>query len=134
MVKTEQKIRRSAQKDAILKILAGKSVHRTADEVYQQVRVSLPRISLGTVYRNLEKLVQEGQIQAIDTRGAPRCFDGNPVRHLHVRCRSCGRIEDVAEFPQIFSLDQVQREIATDFQVDEVEVDLVGLCPQCREA
>src|SRR5262249_59374589 len=68
--------------------------HPTADWVYRQARRRLPRISLGTVYRNLKRLAEEGLIREIHAGGHPARFDGNTGRHYHIRCLGCGRVND----------------------------------------
>ena len=70
-------------------------VHPTADEVYQVVRKRLPRISLGTVYRNLDVLSESGEISRLDRCGAQYRFDGDLEQHYHIRCSSCGRVDDI---------------------------------------
>lgn len=89
-------VRVTPQRKAILRVLRQAREHLTADEVYAAVRAVVPRISLGTVYRNLEILATEGLIQKIVTGSGPMRFDGNPDRHVHLRCERCGKLEDIA--------------------------------------
>ena len=59
------KAKRSKQREAILEMLQGVKTHPTADKVYEEVRKTIPNISLGTVYRNLAKLSDESMIQKV---------------------------------------------------------------------
>ena len=76
------------QRRVILEELRKLTSHPTAPALYEVVRRRLPRISLGTVYRNLELLARAGFIQRLDLQGAEARFDGNPEHHYHVRCRA----------------------------------------------
>jgi Fur family ferric uptake transcriptional regulator len=96
------------------------------------VRKRLPKVSLGTVYRNLDTLVQTGQIQKIDSGSAEARFDGNPGHHHHVRCLDCGRVEDVLEVPADTTLDEIKE--VNGFEITGHHLELIGLCPECRRS
>lgn len=85
----------TAQKKIILDTLSRSKEHPSADMVFELVRKELPRISLGTVYRNLESLAQQGIIVKIETTGGQKRFDYNVDPHPHFRCEACGKIEDI---------------------------------------
>ena len=80
----------------ILEELQKLTSHPTAATLYAIVRRRLPKISLGTVYRNLELLARMGGIQKLEFAGAEARFDGNSARHDHLRCVRCGRVDDVS--------------------------------------
>jgi Fe2+ or Zn2+ uptake regulation protein len=107
--------------------------HPTAEWVYRQARRRLPRISLGTVYRNLKHLAEAGLIREIHTGGGhPARFDGNTGRHYHIRCVSCGRVSDLP-----ISVDtRVEEEAAraVNYTILGHQVEVHGLCPLCRPA
>ena len=90
-----QPLRMTRQRRVILDEFRTAGLHHTADEVYWAVRRTLPNISLGTVYRNLEVLTQAGLIRTLHLGGGQRLYDGGMHPHYHVRCRECGRISDV---------------------------------------
>ena len=85
----------SRQRECILKNLQSRSDHPTADMVYESVQVEEPNISLGTVYRNLSFLTENGQILKISTGIGPDHFDGFTEAHNHFVCRKCGRVLDL---------------------------------------
>ncbi len=120
------------QRRVILEELRKLRSHPTADELYELVREQLPRISLGTVYRNLEILSQCGLIQKLELGGPQRRFDGNVAEHCHVRCTRCGRVADVAMAPPA-GLDESAR-AASDYEIVGHRLEFVGLCPQCQAA
>ena len=85
----------SRQRECILKNLQSRRDHPTADMVYESVQVEQPNISLGTVYRNLSFLTENGQILKISTGIGPDHFDGFTEAHNHFVCRKCGRVLDL---------------------------------------
>jgi Fur family ferric uptake transcriptional regulator len=93
-------MRNTEQKSLILEVLQTHKDHPTADQLYSEVREILPKISLGTVYRNLEKLSSAGVILKLESGGGQKRFDPNPGEHYHFRCVSCSAVEDLPEdFP-----------------------------------
>lgn len=75
-------IKRSRQREAILSELCGRTDHPTAEELYLSLKEELPNLSLGTVYRNLSLLSEEGIILKLSCGGADH-FDGNTAQHYH---------------------------------------------------
>ncbi len=123
-------VRLSKQREAILKVLRSTTSHPAADWVYEQVRKKLPHISLGTVYRNLRLLAQEGIISELDFAGTPSRFDANTQPHSHFTCERCGRIFDVAE-PAHKEIDE---RIASKMglKVFNHRLEFSGLCKDCQ--
>ena len=122
-------LRMTRQREVILEELRKVNTHPSADEIYEMVRKRLPRISLGTVYRNLEILFKSGDIQKLEYGCSSKRFDGNPTEHSHVRCIRCGRIADV---PLVTSY-KIHPEQAgvTDFEIIGHRLEFLGVCPQC---
>ena len=128
---SRQKYRVTHQRRVILEEVRKVNTHPTADEVYAMVRKRLPRISLGTVYRNLEILSTSGLIQKIGPPTNQMRFDGNTENHYHIRCVSCGRVEDAP----VESLDNVEKAIRShsDYSILGHRLEFMGLCPDCRK-
>jgi Fe2+ or Zn2+ uptake regulation protein len=104
--------------------------HPTAEWVYRQARRSLPRISLGTVYRNLKKLAAEGLIREIHAGGQGARFDGNTGRHYHIRCLGCGRVNDLPISVDTRLEEEAGR--AMNYRILGHQVEVHGLCPLCQ--
>ena len=68
----ETKLRRSKQRDTIYDMLVNDHTHPTAEVIYSHVRRIIPDISLGTVYRNLNVLVENGYIRKLNIDGVVR--------------------------------------------------------------
>ena len=120
--------RMTKQRAIILEALRSVCTHPTADEIYGMVRQKLPRISLGTVYRNLDLLTNTGEIIRLDRAGAQKHFDGNTKPHMHVRCKICGRIGDTDMCVQMPSPERVS---AQGFTIEHTEVEFIGTCNDC---
>lgn len=95
-----QTIKNSRQREKILEMLRNTKSHPSAGEVYDAVREEIPNISLGTVYRNLAKLSDMGQILRLDIGCGTEHFDGDVSPHYHIVCRGCGKITDVFEYAE----------------------------------
>jgi len=124
--------RRSRQRDVILYELRELTSHPTVDELFLIVRERLPRISLATVYRNLDLLAEQGAIARLELAGHQRRFDGRTARHTHIRCLNCGAVADVDIQPRETPLDEVQARTA--YHVTDQHIEFVGRCPQCHDA
>ena len=122
--------RMTPQRKVILEELRKVNTHPSADEIYAMVRRRLPRISLGTVYRNLEILAEGGEIQKLEMGGHLKRFDGNAASHYHIRCIRCDRVVDA---PLDFdpALDQKLKNVS-DFEIIGHRLEFVGICPTCR--
>ena len=126
-----QKYRTTHQRRVILEEIRKVNTHPTADEVYEMVRKRLPRISLGTVYRNLEILSTCGLIHKIGPLSNQMRFDGDPRNHYHIRCIHCGTIED-APIEMVDTIEQDIRE-ASDYTILAHRLEFIGVCPACKK-
>jgi Fur family ferric uptake transcriptional regulator len=124
-------LRTTQQRKIILEELRSCNDHPSADELYERVRKKLPRISLGTVYRNLEVLTQLGEIQTLNLSGSLKRYDGIPTRHYHIRCINCDRVDDAPIAP----LNQIEDELykTTVFEIIGHNLEFTGLCPECTK-
>jgi Fur family ferric uptake transcriptional regulator len=124
--------RMTRQREVVLQTVRSTMDHPTADWVYRQARRRLPRISLGTVYRNLKKLAEEGLIREIQIAGQTTRFDANTGRHYHIRCVRCGRVNDLPISVDRRFEDEAGR--AMNYQVIGHQVEVLGVCPLCQAA
>ena len=119
------------QRQAILEEIQKVSTHPTADEVYETVRRRLPRISLGTVYRNLEILSACGLIQKIGPLSSQMRFDGITKKHYHLRCIYCGSVEDAPIDP----MENLENAICekSNYSIIGHKLEFIGICPKCNK-
>ena len=117
-------MRYSQQREAIRDIVCGTRLHPTADWVYNKAKKIIPNISLGTVYRNLKRLEEEGEINTIYDENIVR-YDWNKDPHDHLKCKVCGDLIDV----QLFD-DNIRETVLKKykFEVDDVEMTIIGTC------
>ncbi len=122
----------SAQREAILTLMqSGRLDHPTADAVFAQMRRRHPRISLATVYRNLNLLAENGDILKIEAHGGPERFDHQTHAHAHAVCKICGMTADFSAQYVNFRLTAIAR--ATGFKIDSAQTVLRGICGACAE-
>ena len=123
-------MRLTKQRQIILEELRKVRTHPTADEVYEIVRKRLPRISLGTVYRNLELMSEQGWIKKLEITGVKKRFDGDIKPHYHVRCIGCGTIGDVEMRFEGNMKEGI--ESASGFDIMGYNLEFLGKCPACK--
>lgn len=121
----------SRQRESIKNFLAGRKDHPTAEMIYTSLRKEQPRISLGTVYRNLALLTELGEIQKISTGDGPDHFDGDVSRHCHFICRHCHHVSDL----KTASMDAIMETAALGFdgEIEGYVANFYGLCQQCLQ-
>jgi len=124
---TERRMTR--QRRIILEELSAVKSHPTADEIYALVRGRLPRISLGTVYRNLQVLAVEGHVRVLNGPEGRKRYDADLHEHCHARCLRCGRVTDLAS-PAHTGLTSLP-EAPDGFRLLGCRIEYVGLCSSC---
>ena len=122
--------RNTRQRKTILEELRKLRTHPTAAKLYAIVRRRMPRISLGTVYRNLELLSQAGLIRKLDFSGGEARYDANMEAHDHLRCVYCMRIDDAPGPP--LALAGAGHEDLGGYKVLGRRLEILGVCPKCR--
>lgn len=122
-------LNKSKQRDAIFTYLCSRYDHPTADQIYEAVKVDIPNISLGTVYRNLSLLADIGKITKLSCGDASEHFDANTEPHNHFVCKCCNRVIDV----EMANTDFLNTLAATSFpgQIDGHNILFYGKCENC---
>ncbi|HCE44102.1 MAG TPA: transcriptional repressor [Lentisphaeria bacterium] len=105
--------------------------HPTAEEFYEIIRRKTPKVSLASVYRNLEVLSKSGLIRKVEVGGTQMRFDGDTSQHSHLKCSSCGRVIDF--IPKgAESLDKYLRETKRlNRNVMDMNIVFMGKCGKC---
>ncbi|MFZ2446217.1 MAG: Fur family transcriptional regulator [Syntrophobacteraceae bacterium] len=129
---SEKDYRVTRQRRIILEEMRAMRRHPTACELYDAVKRRLPRISLATVYRNLEILSEKGLIKKIEAGGRKRRFDSDPAAHHHAHCMQCGAIIDIPSDPEIVSRLRAKSADLEYFEVLEARIEFFGRCGACR--
>ncbi|MCC8168297.1 MAG: transcriptional repressor [Clostridiales bacterium] len=122
-------IKYSRQRESIRRCLTGRTDHPTAETIYLEIKEQFPNISLGTVYRNLALLAEQGEILKISTGTGPDRFDWRTTPHCHLQCSKCGRVMDLAFTPD-FDIDAMAAE-HFDGIIEAHTIQFYGVCPDC---
>jgi Fur family ferric uptake transcriptional regulator len=123
-------MRLTSQRQVILEELKKVTSHPTANEVYDMVRKRLPRIGLGTVYRNLDLLADKGIIRKLEFGGEQKRFDGDISPHYHVNCIKCKRVADI--FIEKHSELDERAAASSEFKILDHHVQFSGICSSCN--
>lgn len=120
-------MRSSRQRDAVLEVLRTSCDHPTADVIFECVREKIPNISLGTVYRNLGQLKDEGIITVVESSDKKVHYEGNLTEHIHFLCKKCNNITD------IFCKSAIPEELLNmGFEIESQKTVYYGICKNCR--
>ncbi|MFA6391549.1 MAG: transcriptional repressor [Patescibacteria group bacterium] len=130
MVNSSKITRLTAQKKAILgSIRDFWPIHPSSQMVYQRVKKTVPSISLGTVYRNLNSLREGGYIEEIVIHNEPSRYDSHVDAHLHFKCDDCGELYDI-DNPSLLK-SHTKRLKDQGFIVQRSSIMFQGLCQKC---
>lgn len=120
----------SKQRELIIDALRYTDEHPTAETVYRKLKGDYPRLSLATVYRNLNQLCETGVIRKLHVAGSPDRFDGNIEQHYHLCCKTCKKIID------IMGPEGAWRSLISGNEkhcIEGCEVIFYGTCAECIE-
>ena len=119
----------SRQRESIKEYLMSTKEHPTAEVIYQHVREDYPKISLGTVYRNLTLLVELGEVKKISTGDGTDHFDADTSADSHYYCRCCHKVMDLEVTP---SVDQILSASSAGLgTVETASLLFTGICKDC---
>ena len=129
MNELDSNMRLTSQRQVIFEELKKVKSHPTANDVYDMVRKRLPRIGLGTVYRNLNLLAELGIIRRLEVGGEQNRFDGDISPHYHISCIKCNRVDDI-----FIKMDKgLEKSAASccDYKILDHHVQFSGICSKC---
>src|SRR5210317_493923 len=125
----DNNMRLTNQRQVIIEELKKVTSHPTANEVFDMVRKRLPRIGLGTVYRNLDLLSDRGIIKKLEVGGEQKRFDGDTSPHYHIRCINCNRVDDI--FIERHKDLEKSAALCCNFKILDHHVQFSGICSKC---
>ena len=124
-------LRMTNQREIILRELVTSKQHLTADELYDIVKKVMPRISLATVYRNLEILSEASIIGKLEISGRQKRFDYDPEDHDHIYCVNCHRVDNLniaRTGEETKKMNAVEGYTVTGYRLE-----IVGICESCQK-
>jgi len=123
-------MRLTNQRLAIMEYLEGNFSHPSVEDIYENVKRKLPRISKATVYQNLNLLTKEGRIRELDIKGVSR-YEPSIDSHHHIICRNCGKIIDFESLELTeYSMKLAKR--IKQMNIDSTNTNFYGLCKKCK--
>lgn len=119
-------MRNTLQREIVYNVVMQSSDHPGADAVYERARKVMPKISMGTVYRNLKQLAETGKIREIRISDNTNRYDKTLAVHAHFCCRVCGKVTDVCVNGNINGP-------CADFggKVESTDILFGGVCEEC---
>lgn len=124
--------RHTIQRTLVLEAVRTLQCHATAEEIYEAIAREHPHISRATVYRNLKRLAETGEIRIMEIPGGADRFDHRLHDHCHVKCERCGRVFDV-DMDYVTGLEERIRD-KRGFAFTGYDILFRGLCPDCQES
>ena len=130
MTLMETKRKNSKKRAAVLDALMATTEHPTVEALYKTLKPDYPELSLGTVYRNLAVLQEEGLCVCVAHVDGQARFDGRTDPHAHFICRGCGRVMDM---PMPETVGELAGGLATGLgcRAENLALSVSGLCGEC---
>lgn len=118
----------SKQRETIFQYLKETKEHPTAERIYADLKAHMPSLSLATVYRNCNRLAEEGALIRLDAGGKTH-FDADTSDHQHFVCNTCGSVYDM-----FFSLPQeiIESNLPKGFEHQNHKLYFFGVCKHCK--
>ncbi len=123
-------VKYSRQRELIYQAVVENKIHPTAEFVYNYLKKDNPQLSLGTVYRNLQQLSENGDLNRVSIPNQPDRFDSITQPHYHAVCSKCGHLEDIL----IDDMPDINSHVAakTGLVITGHEIIFQIICPMCK--
>lgn len=123
--------RNTIQRQLVIAAVRFLADHPTADEVYERITMEYPDISKGTVYRNLNSLVESGLLNKVSVPSGADRFDHMLTKHYHIKCSHCGKFMNVENMDYMEDLDEKVAAV-TGFKCRAMILSLMDCAPIAR--
>jgi len=120
--------RLTPQRMMILRLLKEDTTHPNAEEIFNNVRVEYPHVSLKTVYNTLDLLNENHMIQELVIEPRIKRYCPNPAPHHHLFCTSCKKVADVFQDIPV----RLEKKQFMGFRIDSNQITFRGVCPDCH--
>ena len=121
------------QRKALYEVMQGMEGHPSPEEIYAEVRRTIPDISLATVYKNIHLFVASGVLREVSLHHGSQRVERNEREHHHLVCSRCKAIADIG--PEELGAARLlrRRKLPGGFMAERVSVDVIGVCAKCQE-
>lgn len=116
------------QRRLIYSIITNSKEHLSAEEIYKSAKKEMPNIAIGTIYRNLNLMIRDGEIRKVEIHNAPDRFDKNTNNHDHLICDECGKLKDII----IKNFDKIIEKHSVD-NITSYDLNIHYICPECKK-
>ena len=123
-----KKIRHSDVRDKIYEYLCGTKTHPSANMIYNDLKPSIPKLSLGTVYTNLKLFEDLGQVVRVANVNGFERYDADTFEHVHLVCDECGAVIDIMDADIRKAKKACQ---AGQAKIKSIQIVLHGTCEKC---
>lgn len=128
---TAKKQRHTRTKEAVVQVMQTYASPIALHELYQFIKVSLPKTAFSTIFRIVKQLEDEGKVVPIDWRERGSRYEWADLpHHHHIVCDSCGNVNDIKDDVLGFNDQQVTR--TTGYQINYHSIELRGICTSCQ--
>ena len=119
--------RYSKKREAILNCIRSTKCHPDAEWVYNRLKGEYPDLSLGTVYRNIARFKETGEVVAVANVDGAERIDGDVSPHGHMICRKCGAVLDY------YGGAEIDDSLLNGFTAERCSVVVYGVCSKCEK-
>ncbi|MCX7903509.1 MAG: transcriptional repressor [Caloramator sp.] len=126
----EKNLKLTPQRYAIYNYLLGTKSHPSAEMIYEALKPHYPTMSLATVYKTLNTLIELGLVQQLNVGEDNFRFDAKAEPHPHIVCLECGKVDDIDEL-ELNNINQIAQKY-TNYKISSSKVYFYGLCPECQ--
>ena len=123
--------RNTIQRQLVISAVRSLSNHPTAEEVYDRIVIDYPDISKGTVYRNLNSLVDSGLLRRVSVPSSADRYDHILTKHYHVQCLRCHKFMSVDDLDYLQELEDKIAQL-TGYRMENHNMVFQGICPECQ--
>jgi Fur family peroxide stress response transcriptional regulator len=121
-------LKRTAQSKFIYEFIKNTKNHPSVEDIYREANKKLPYITRATIYNVLKRLVSKGEVKELFLKKGLSVYDGNPEPHPHLRCKVCGKIEDI----ELSGFSAFLDEIKMVYPEGDVDLSIIDVCSECK--
>lgn len=121
-------VKKTAQTKFIYNFIKSTKRHPSAEEIFNEASQNLPYITRATVYNVLRRLLKSGEVKELYIKKGLTVFDGNTSSHPHLKCKVCGRVEDI----EVPGFEKIVDEITEKYRNADVELNVYSVCDECK--
>ena len=124
----EKGLKVTPQRIAIVELLNYHG-HLSIAKLYEYIKEKFPSISLATIYKNLNAMVENGFVNEVKIIGQDSRYELAKASHSHVVCKECGDMKDI-----LIDDSMIKKEAGelSGYEIDETSLIFYGVCSKCR--